>query len=157
MCYFITLSVKATLVKKVSSFIYSQFLNPPQGSNYTDPFPENARESTDTYRNRKKQTDLTSFSQKLCSNYPIIYYLSQMLKQPKPTDVIVSKKWELLLQILHTDTHSMFFHNIPGMSSSIAVQGRSLTKVFGLSSLMWSKRSLLSCTAVCWKMGCARK
>lgn len=82
--------------------------------------PYHARLSTDTYRNRKEHTDLPSFSQKLCSNYPIIYYLSQMLKQLKPTDVIVSQKWELLLQILHTDTHSMFFHNIPRMSSSIA-------------------------------------
>ena len=157
MCYFITPSLIATLLKNASSFLYSQFLNPPRGSHSADPPLENARESADTYRNRKEHTDLPSFSQKLCSNYPIIYYLSQMLKQPKPTDVIVSQKWELLLQILHTDTHSMFFHNIPGMSSSIAVQGRSLTKVFGLSSLMWSKRSLLSCTAVCWKTGCARK
>lgn len=96
----------------------------------------------------------------LYSNYPIIYYLSQMLKQPKPTDVIISQKSfakELLLQILHTATHSMLFHNIEGMSSSIAVQDHRQQKVFGLTSLMWSKRSLLSCTAVCWRMGLCKE
>lgn len=92
MCYFITPSVIATLVKNAS---YSQFPNTPppsRGLTILTLARENARESIDIYRNRKEHTDLPSFSQKLCSNYSIIYYLSQMLKQPKPTDVIVSQK-----------------------------------------------------------------
>lgn len=118
----ITPSVIATLAS-------SYLLSPPPPSQGGPAIP--TLESTNTYRNRKEHADLPRFNKNLYSNYPIFYYLSQMLKQPKPTDVIISQKSfakELLLQILHADTHSMFFHNIPGMSSSIAVQGWSLTK-----------------------------
>lgn len=92
MCYFITPSVIATLVKNAFSLISSKF-------------PVNAREHT-RIKNRKEHIDLPSFSQTLYSNYPIIYYLSQMLKQPKPTDVIILQNRELLLQILHTHRHT---------------------------------------------------
>lgn len=69
-----------------------------------------------------------------CSNYTIMYYLLQMLQQLKLRDVIILQK-QLFLQIqYYTCTHSVSFHNIPGMSSWIAVQGWSLTKVFGSSS-----------------------
>lgn len=103
-------------------------LNPPPPQRLQLYWPLRVQTLIETGRN----TLTYSASDKNCySNYTIVYYLSQMLKQPKPTDVIISQKSfakELLLQILHTDTHSMFFHNIPGMSSSIAVQGWSLTK-----------------------------
>lgn len=53
----------------------------------------------------------------VCSNYTTVYYLLQMLKQPKLRDVIISQK-QLFLQIqYYTCTHSVSFHNIPEMSS----------------------------------------
>lgn len=53
----------------------------------------------------------------VCSNYNIIYYLLQMLKQFKLGDVIILQK-QLFLQIhYYTCTHSVSFHNNSEMSS----------------------------------------
>ena len=81
------------------------------------------------YRNRKEHTDPTGSSRTPYSNYPIIYYLSQMLRQPKPKDVMLSqkrKKKELRLIARditrpHIPQHS--FYNIHAMSSSMAARG----------------------------------
>lgn len=53
----------------------------------------------------------------ICSNYTVIYYLVQMLKQVRLEDVIILQK-QLFLQIhYYTCTHSVSFHNISEMSS----------------------------------------